>query len=404
MLIRGSRVAVVGGSIAGCAAAIALRRAGCSVTVYERSGAELTDRGFGIALPVPLRDELAAIGYLPPGMPVRPCRERVWMLRDRAGAAERESPEGRVAWRTPLEASFVNWGLLWRAVCSSVADSVYRKALAVVDVAVDDEGATVTTADGRGERYDVVVGADGYRSLVRGLVDPAARPRFAGYALWRGNYPVADDRTAIPDALAQGTVTVGFPGGHGVFYLIPDFRPSGTRMNWAVYSRVAEASRFTDPTSLPPGSLDDGLTRFLDQLLTDHFPPVWADIARYGGRDSVSLQPIYDVTVARYAAERVLLVGDAAALARPHTGSGATKALQDAIALERVCRTHTTWEKALPAYDDRRRAFGNALVELGRRLGLAQVERTPDWEAMAPAEFESWFSAVVGGRSTPYDR
>jgi 2-polyprenyl-6-methoxyphenol hydroxylase-like FAD-dependent oxidoreductase len=30
--VRGSRVAIVGGSIAGCAAAIALRDAGCEVT------------------------------------------------------------------------------------------------------------------------------------------------------------------------------------------------------------------------------------------------------------------------------------------------------------------------------------------------------------------------------------
>ena len=50
----GLNVAIVGGSIAGCAAAIALRRAGCEVTVYERSRGKLEDRGAGIGMPLAL--------------------------------------------------------------------------------------------------------------------------------------------------------------------------------------------------------------------------------------------------------------------------------------------------------------------------------------------------------------
>ena len=50
----GLRVAIVGGSIAGCAAAIALRSAGCEVTVYERSRGKLEDRGAGIGMPLAL--------------------------------------------------------------------------------------------------------------------------------------------------------------------------------------------------------------------------------------------------------------------------------------------------------------------------------------------------------------
>lgn len=46
--MAGSRVAVVGGSIAGCAAAIALSRVGCDVTVCGRTHADLADRGFGL--------------------------------------------------------------------------------------------------------------------------------------------------------------------------------------------------------------------------------------------------------------------------------------------------------------------------------------------------------------------
>ena len=57
MSIEGSSVGIIGGSIAGCASAIALSRLGCAVTVLERSSSGLKDRGSGIAVPVPLRDE-----------------------------------------------------------------------------------------------------------------------------------------------------------------------------------------------------------------------------------------------------------------------------------------------------------------------------------------------------------
>ncbi len=44
-------VAVIGGSIAGCAAALVLHRAGARrVVVHERATAELADRGVGVAV------------------------------------------------------------------------------------------------------------------------------------------------------------------------------------------------------------------------------------------------------------------------------------------------------------------------------------------------------------------
>lgn len=59
--MRGGSVAVVGGSIAGCAAALAASRGGAErITVFERADAELRDRG-GQAAPIPTR------GPPPPG-------------------------------------------------------------------------------------------------------------------------------------------------------------------------------------------------------------------------------------------------------------------------------------------------------------------------------------------------
>ena len=52
------RVGIIGGSLAGCAMAVALGQAGCDVTVFERSGEAMRDRGSGIGLPGDLVETL----------------------------------------------------------------------------------------------------------------------------------------------------------------------------------------------------------------------------------------------------------------------------------------------------------------------------------------------------------
>ncbi len=84
-------------------------------------------------------------------------------------------------------------------------------------------------------------------------------------------------------------------------------------------------------------------------------------------------------------------------MTRPHTGSGATKALQDALALEKIAATAENWDEVVDTYNRERVANGVSLVELGRRLGRAQVEETPDWATMEPDDFRDWIAATLAG-------
>jgi len=391
-------VAVVGGSIAGCAAAIALRGAGCEVTVYERTHNDLRDRGYGIGIPAAARERLVAAGFLDADTPVLTCADRLWLVRDETVPRGREF--GRIAWRQPFPTTLNNWGLLWRALRAHVPDASYREATAVTDLRPGADGVDVFTASTR-ERFDVVVGADGYRSSTRPRVDPAARPHYAGYSVWRGTY--LEDRlpTPVPAELERDAMTVCFPHGHAIYYLIPDLG-GGRRMNWAVYLAVPGARRFRDPTSVPPGAVGAELLAHLHRVLR-HFPDYWAEVVLASERSELTLQPIYETAVRSYVADRLLLIGDAATLVRPHSGSGATKALQEAIALGRAAAGHGSWNRVLGGYDRDRRPPGNALVELSRRLGDAQVRHTPPWRTMGPTDFTSWHAATVAGRTYPYD-
>ncbi|MET9658418.1 FAD-dependent monooxygenase [Streptomyces sp. NPDC006510] len=106
---------------------------------------------------------------------------------------------------------------------------------------------------------------------------------------------------------------------------------------------------------------------------------------------------VADFAVPRAAEPPFLLAGDAASVTRPHTASGAVKALQDALCLERSLQASSSAAEALHRYADERSPEGARLVGLGRRLGRELVENTPDWPAMGPAEVDALSRAALNG-------
>jgi len=397
MVVRGSRVGIIGGSIAGCAAAIALARLGCDVRVFERSSGVLRDRGSGIAIPVALRDELINSGYLPADYAHCVATLRWWILAD-------GTTSGRVLWAQAGLAAHNNWGVLWRALRAGVADEWYHDGVTLREFRSDADGATAVFDNGSTQRFDLLVGADGYRSMIRQQLMPNASPQYAGYILWRGNYP--ESRLRHRAAIVRGTEAgawhyICLNGGHGIVYMIPNFDdradPGHRRVNWGIYAPQPPGLDFSEPTSIPPGEVTNDLYAHLDKLLTSAFPPDYQAVIRESPLEEVSIQPIYDDLVDSYVHGRVILIGDAGTVTRPHTGSGATKALQDALCLARLGQEHDEWPALLAAYDTERTAAGVSLVQLGRRLGRDLVEHTPSWDSLTAADFEAWTKQTLSG-------
>jgi 2-polyprenyl-6-methoxyphenol hydroxylase-like FAD-dependent oxidoreductase len=406
-----ARVAVVGGSIAGCASAIALSRAGQRAVVYERSRSGLADRGLGIAIPPPLLAELIEAGYVDEELPVCSAQERVWVLRE--PGSRRQSDAGRELWRQPSRIVTCNWGLLWRALRQRVPDSDYRGGRPVVDLRTGpDGGATIVTAiaanEGGGEReeaFDAVVGADGYRSIVRPRVAPGEVPSYAGYALWRASVPLArlTDGERVAALLARSYYTVAFPGGHAIVYLIPETprpgQPPGLLVNWALYARPPASVSCADGLTFPPGAAGGVLADHARDLAERHFPLLWAELVHRSDPAVLAVQPVIDLQLSRYQRAPLLVAGDAAAITRPHTASGAVKALQDARCLEAVFRQVDGVPAALRRYDELRREAGNRLVALGRRIGRDQVEDTPAWGELTASDLDAWTRRTLDGQA-----
>ncbi|MEV0253744.1 FAD-dependent monooxygenase [Streptomyces sp. NPDC050732] len=398
-MMRGGSVAVVGGSIGGCAAALAAHRGGADeITVYERAAGDLADRGVGLAMHDSRYAELESAGYVDAGMAWVQLVRRRWYVRDDAAV----SPLGREIAVLPFPFRTYNWGPLWRELRGRLPRSVdFRPGATVRAVRPGDGGVEVTTDAGSTE-HDLVVGADGYRSAVRAALFGDVRPAYAGYLAWRGAFPEA--RLSDPEPWAdEDCVYAVFPGGHAIIYRIPD-GTGGHRVNWVLYTAPPPGLdlglgldlRLTGPTSLPPGGLTEALATHLAYVADELLPPYWGALLRETAPDETFLQPMYDFTAPRCTADRVLLAGDAAAVARPHTGAGAVKALQDATVLEAALTSAGTWEEALAAYDTDRTVSGRSMVDLGRRLGGALVQATPDWRAMDQAATEAWWKQADG--------
>jgi len=150
--------------------------------------------------------------------------------------------------------------------------------------------------------------------------------------------------------------------------------------------------------SLPPGMMPLATEQALKDKLMPVMPDFYADIIARGS--DTFAYAICDCQVPAYRRGRICLAGDAGAFARPHSGAGALKGMNDAIALGEALRDHNDIEAALDAWDQQRTAANNELVRFGNQLGEAFVTAIPDWSTMDVTAMEAWFNSVVTIRAS----
>jgi 2-polyprenyl-6-methoxyphenol hydroxylase-like FAD-dependent oxidoreductase len=398
--IRALQIGIVGGSISGCAAAIALARAGHAVTVVERSRGDLKGRGAGIGTP---RSAIASLRERDMVGPDLHCFEVGHF--SHIGGASRHGRFGRTAWKTPVTIDLLNWGDLYRDLRRRVPDAVYRRGCEVTAVEPAESARVhLESADGRVGTFDVVVFADGYRSLGRRLVCPESALEYRGYVLWRG---VLEERQLDDVGPLEGTLCrLSYPAGHAVVYLVPGADGSvakGRRwVNWACYVRVTDErlpAFLTDRWgqehvgSLPPGSMPDAEEGRLKQLARDSFPPYFADIMTASERTFV--QAIYTAAVPRYGRDRLCLTGDAGAFVQPFTASGVFKGMHNAVALADALAGPDDVDAALEDWSRRETETGARQVALGRQLEQALIWNVPDFGELGEEATRAWWDEAA---------
>ena len=191
--MKGSeRILVAGGGIGGLTAAIALRRAGFEVVVFERAAA-LDAVGAGLLLAanavkaldkLGLSDALREIGVPAAVGSILSRRGEVLLELNVSDLRTRVGADTSAVHRADLQE------MLLREVDEAGATVWTGKELVGFEQTCD--GVHAFFADETEERGAVLVGADGLRSRVRGRLFGDERPRYAGYTSWRGVAPESE--------------------------------------------------------------------------------------------------------------------------------------------------------------------------------------------------------------------
>jgi 2-polyprenyl-6-methoxyphenol hydroxylase-like FAD-dependent oxidoreductase len=373
---------VAGGSIAGLCAGALLHRLGFSVEVFERSGEALASRGAGIVSHPQLFDVLEQAGArIDATIGVQVVGRRTF------------APDGRVLGEHTLPQIMMSWDRLFRLIRERFPDRHYHAGRAIEGFEQDGGGVTVEFADGERARADWLIGADGIRSSIRRQLLPDLEPTYAGYVVWRGLIEERLISAAARTALCEHLAFCLPPGEQMLGYPVPGadeaIAPGRRRYNWAWYRPVAAEhlpALLTDADgrrydlSIPPGRMAKGPIDEMRAAAAALVAPCFLEVVRLV--EHPFIQAIYDLESPRLVLGRVALIGDAAFLARPHAGMGATKAALDALTLVEALAAADPGA-ALAAWERRRLRYGRALVERARWLGGYLEGPTPPPEAWA---------------------
>lgn len=315
------RILVVGAGIAGLAVARALRRVGLRPEVTERRPAAAVPES-GIYLPGNAARALHDLGL---GDPVGPLGQLIGRQRflDAHGRPLCEVDLDRL-WAGVGECRALPRSDLHRVLLSGAGGEV-RYGNEVYALRHRPDHVTVTFTDGRTADYDLVIGADGRRSVVRALAALGGPPRPTGHVLYRSVVAGGPPVTEWTSLLGSRAGLVVMPMGAGRLYC---------------YADEAASAVPTDPRGR------------LRELFGDYGGPVPAVLEAIG---DVQVMVSDEVWLGRWSRERVVLVGDAAHATAPTLAQGAAMALEDAVVLADALRRAGTVDEALTSYENRRR-------------------------------------------------
>jgi len=360
-------IAIVGGGIGGLAAAAFLHQAGLRSTVYEQA-AELREVGAGLVVAPNAARLLRRLGVLDAF-----ARHAV---RLEVGWEFRRWRDGTVLSAEDLEAACERlYGEHTYTAHRADLLEVIESAVPADSIRLDRRCTGLDTLgsrpvlrfdDGDAVEADVVIGADGTHSIVRGVLHGETPATYSGLCAFRALVPVAQ-APAFARRPAQ-TLWIG-PGHHLVHYPVS----AGRLVNLVAFAPAGE-------DSVESWSATGTVGEFLAEF--DGWDPRLAELIRAGGtpgRWALLDRP----PLRRWSEGPVTLLGDAAHPMFPFFAQGAAQAMEDAAVLARcLADGRSDPVQALHRYEELRIARTSRLQELSHaRSDLNHLPDGPQQQA-----------------------
>ena len=362
------RVLIVGGGPSGMSLAICLRRENIDVDLIERdphwqpvgAGLSLNAQSLKAFQRVGVLDQLQAAGHCHHGLELYDLSGRL-LNRVVPPADPSGIPSGG--------------GILRPVLHRILADETrgrgarVRLGVSVESLREESSGVLVRFTDGGEQHYDLVVGADGLHSQVRGLIFPeAAKPRFTGQGCWRAVLPRPSGVDGVRMYMDSEHKAGLNPVSHDEMYMfLLEHVPDNRRM----------------PEEQWPALLAERLAPF---------GGIWHELrANLGSHSRINYRPLEMLLLpAPWYRGRALVIGDAAHATTPHMAYGCGLAVEDAVVLaEELSGASPDLEPALRRFMERRFERCKAVVEGSVRLGELEM-------AHASLEEHGKVSASVG--------
>lgn len=355
------RILIAGAGIGGLAAALALARKGHDVQVIEQAAA-LEEVGAGLQLGPNAMRVLDALGI---GEKVAAAGQSPAAITLRDGRSARE------ILKVPLgEAAKRRWGAayvtLHRADLVAILAEALERAqpgalhlgVTLTDIDNRADGVAIATASGETLAADLLIGADGIRSVVRELLFGPDTPRFTGHVAWRALVRIDP---ADPAAPPPGVGAWLGPRRHAVTYRI---RPDLVNL-----VAVTEQSDWRDEGWNLPGDAD--------RLRADFAG--WKVLAPLLARVETPLRwALFDRKPMRaWHDNRALLIGDACHPMLPFLAQGAAMGIEDGYALAELLPLEGEIEPALARFFALRQPRTARIQAMARSNGVDFHEGNP---------------------------
>lgn len=313
-----THIAIVGGGLAGLAAANALARSGIEVEVFEAAPAlgevgaavNIAPNATRALIALGLGEKIAEVGLLSPGIYTRNMRTGEFLeFNDRRKTADR------------LGAPYYTFH---RADLLDVLASGVDQRLIHLDhrlVGIEERGDSVGLAFANGAKVEAefVIGADGVRSVIRHALYGQDNPTYTGQMVWRALL----DSSGVPPEVLEPTGHIQWvgPGCHLLAYYIRGQKLVNIVTQEDTDKWVEEGwSTRGDPDEMRLSFPDPEprLAKLLSQV---------TQCSKWG----LFTRPLTQ----NWGRGRIQLIGDAAHAMLPNAGQGACQAFEDAYILGR---------------------------------------------------------------------
>lgn len=345
---------VIGGGIAGPAAAMALQKAGIDAAVYEAHAAAATGVGSFLTLATNGIDALRALGAAEGASRLGfPTTAMVFWSGGgkRLGAAQvsialEDGTTGRTLKRADLYRVMSK-----EALRRGIRVEHGKRLVAAVE---GPSGVRATFADGSEAEGDLLVGADGVHSTVRRLIDPdAPAPRYA--------------RLVNLGGFVRGVAVDAQPGTYHMIFGKRAFfsyalAPDG-EVWW--FANLPEP-REPDGDALRGTGSEEWRRRLIQAFRDDAGPAVPLVQATAQPLEGTVFHTL--PSLPRWHGERMIVIGDAAHAPSPSSGQGASLAVEDAVQLGKSLWELPDVPRALAAVESIRRRRVEPIVRAAARV------------------------------------